>query len=164
MQQSRSNGKIKAGFSHGKGQWKSTRLYTLWAHMRARCLNTGCPAYSRYGGRGISICENWIHDFQVFARWALANGHRQGLQIDRQDNDGNYTPENCRFVTARENSSNKRNNTQIVGVSWYRPREKWRARITYQRRTYHLGLYADKEIAAFAYELALYSIKEVENG
>jgi hypothetical protein len=64
------------------------------------------PKYHRYGGRGITICDEWKDSFIKFYEWVVTNGYKEGLQIDRIDNDGNYEPGNCRFVTARVNSHN----------------------------------------------------------
>ena len=83
-------------------------LYGLWCSMKSRCENPNRPKYKDYGARGIKVCEEW-HDAGVFAAWAFANGYSPGLQIDRKDNNGDYCPENCRFVTPKENSRNRRN-------------------------------------------------------
>ncbi|MFC3212687.1 hypothetical protein [Planomicrobium okeanokoites] len=77
-----------------------------WHAMRSRCTNPANPAYRLYGGRGITVCEEW-QDFDKFYNWSLANGFSHELQIDRTDNDKGYSPENCRWVTASENSYNK---------------------------------------------------------
>ena len=87
-----------------KGKQKS--LYNSWRNMKARCLNTKHPKYPRYGGRGITICKEWIC-IEGFYDWAMKNGWKEGLSIDRIDNDGNYCPENCRWITVRENSRKK---------------------------------------------------------
>lgn len=76
--------------------------------MKSRCGNTKVPCWKRYGGRGIKVCDEWINDFAAFRTWALANGYKTGLTIDRIDNDGNYTPENCQWLTLSENSKKVR--------------------------------------------------------
>ena len=80
-------------------------LYATWSHMRQRCENPNVSNFHRYGGRGISVCEE-LEIFGVFKDWAFANGYSQGLEIDRMDNDGNYEPGNCRFVTKPVNIRN----------------------------------------------------------
>lgn len=88
-------------------------LYAVWCGMKARCNNKNSQAYKNYGGRGISICKKWDNEFETFKTWAYRNGYAKGLQIDRKNNDGGYTPENCRFVTSKENSRNKRANVYL---------------------------------------------------
>lgn len=88
-------------------------LYIVHEQMMKRCYKENNKSYSRYGGRGISVCEEWSNSFKAFYDWAVSHGYEYGLQIDRINNDGNYEPDNCRFVTAKENSLN-RNNTIIL--------------------------------------------------
>ena len=83
-------------------------LWNTWQTMIGRCENPNRPKYKDYGGRGIKVCEEW-KAAQNFAHWALENGYKPGLQIDRIDNNGDYCPKNCRFVTPKENSRNRRN-------------------------------------------------------
>jgi hypothetical protein len=75
--------------------------------MKARCQNKNAENYRFYGARGIKVCEEWANDPTEFCKWAEENGYTEGLQIDRIDNDGNYEPENCRFVTPAENMKNR---------------------------------------------------------
>lgn len=84
------------------------RLYAIWGSMKSRCLNQKKHNYHHYGGRGITVCPEWLDDAAVFIEWAEANGAAPGLQIDRIDNDGGYSPDNCRFVTPKENMNNRR--------------------------------------------------------
>ena len=92
---------------HGDSGYVMSRLYRAWAGMKQRCLNINCEQYKYYGGRGIKLYKMW-HDYVTFKNWALANGWREDLEIDRIDNDGNYCPENCRWVTHKENCRNTR--------------------------------------------------------
>jgi len=84
-----------------------THLYRVWGRMKERCYNQKREGYHRYGGRGIKVCDEWLNDFEVFKTWALANGYKRHLQIDRKDSNGNYEPGNCRFVTGTDNTRNQ---------------------------------------------------------
>lgn len=86
--------------THGDSK---TRLYRLWRGMRERCNYPRHKSYHRYGGRGIRVAPEW-DDYVAFRKWALANGYEDGLTIDRIDNDGNYEPDNCRWITQSENA------------------------------------------------------------
>ena len=81
--------------------------------MKARCENAKRGKYKDYGERGIKVCEEW-QNASVFVLWALENGYADGLQIDRIDNNGDYCPENCRWVTPKENSRNRRNTKYLT--------------------------------------------------
>lgn len=82
-------------------------LYNTWVCMKNRCFNPNKDNYKYYGGRGITICKEWKNSFQLFYDWAITYGHKKGLEIDRENNSGNYCPENCRFITHTENCQKK---------------------------------------------------------
>lgn len=83
------------------------QIYWAWKAMKQRCQNPRCQAFKNYGGRGIKVCDEW-QDFEPFLRWALANGYKNGLDLDRENNDGDYFPDNCRWISRRENVNNRR--------------------------------------------------------
>lgn len=85
-----------------------TPLYRVYYAMKQRCYDKNSSEYHNYGGRGISVCEEWLNSFSDFNKWCLNNGYRKGLQLDRIDNNKNYSPDNCKFSTPLENSNNKR--------------------------------------------------------
>ena len=107
---------MKKGKKHGKS---GTRLYNVWSGMKDRCYNKNCRSYRHYGGRGIVVCDEWKDDFMCFYEWAMANGYdeaapRGQYTIERKENDGPYSPENCRWATIQEQERNKRNNVLVL--------------------------------------------------
>ena len=89
------------------------RIHTIWSNMKQRCENPNNRAYSYYGGRGISVCDEW-HDVKIFEEWALQNGYEANLTIDRINTNGNYEPDNCRWITQKAQSNNTRKNKMIT--------------------------------------------------
>lgn len=89
-------------------------LRSILNSIKQRCLNTNEKSYHNYGGRGITICNEWKNDSNNFIMWALNNGYQKGLEIDRINNDGNYEPNNCRWVTKTINANNKRNSVKYI--------------------------------------------------
>lgn len=100
----------KSNKSHGQF---GTPLYFVWNSMKQRCNNPNSTSYSDYGKRGISVCDEWS-EFEPFYRWAMLSGYKQGLSIDRTDNNGNYHPENCRWVSGKKQCRNRRSNKRFT--------------------------------------------------
>ena len=106
--------KNKNALLHGG---KGTKLYNVWQSMKQRVLNQKHKYYKDYGDRGIIICPEWANDYVNFRDWALNNGYKENLQINRINNNGNYEPPNCNFVTSAENCQNRRSNKITMQIA-----------------------------------------------
>ena len=138
-------------------------LKSVWKDMKRRCYNKKCRSYVDYGGRGISVCEEWRLDFLFFYHWATENGWRKGLLLDRENNDGDYSPSNCRFLNRQESAQNtrllsKRNVSGYRGVSPTRG-GKFKSYYTYKTKLTHLGTYPTAKEAAQVRDAAVISAK-----
>ncbi len=91
-----------------------TRLHNIWLTMRERCSKPNCSAYQKYGAKGIRVCAEWETSFEAFRDWSLSHGYTDSLTIDRIDSAGNYTPENCRWVTQKVQQNNRSNNVRLT--------------------------------------------------
>lgn len=117
--------------SHRKTHGKTdTRLYFIWRNMLTRCYNSNFRDYKHYGGRGITVCDEWKEDFQTFYEWSVANGYdasaeRGNFTIDRIDVNGNYEPTNCRWVDIKAQQSNRRNTLMIEYKGVTKPATEW---------------------------------------
>ena len=105
----------------------NTRIYSIWSGMKNRCQNTRKQEYKMYGGRGISICDEWLGEngFEYFCDWAMQNGYQDNLTIERKDVDGNYCPENCCWIPLGEQALNTRNNVYLEYNGESKPISQW---------------------------------------
>jgi predicted transcriptional regulator len=145
------NNTVGNNFKHGES---STRLYEIWIGMKKRCFNKKHKSYKKYGKRGITICNEWRDHFDTFKDWSHNNGYKENLEIDRKNNDGNYEPDNCRWVTNQQNLFNKgcyKNKSGYKGVSWYPKYNKWLTRISKNKQRIFVGYFESKSDAAKAY-------------
>ena len=92
---------------------RKTRIYSIWSNMKHRCYSPNATGFKNYGGRGITVCEEWKNSFQVFYDWSMSNGYEEHLTIDRIDVNGNYKPSNCRWVSMEIQQNNRKNNILI---------------------------------------------------
>lgn len=115
----------KIGGKFGKHHLSRTRLYKCYNHMINRCHNSSNIQYKDYGGRGITVCEEWKNDFMSFYNWAMSNGYKDDLTIDRIDVNGNYKPSNCRWVNMQKQNNNRRNNHIIIYNGERKILEEW---------------------------------------
>lgn len=113
---------------------RNERLMRIYSMMKQRCYNTTMPNFKYYGGRGITVCEEWRNNSQSFYDWAISNGYSENLTLDRIDNNGNYEPSNCRWISMKEQGNHRSNNviltlngeshtvsewSEIVGIKQY---------------------------------------------
>lgn len=146
---------LKANTKHGMSE---NKLYDVWINLKMRCLNPTNPTYKHYGGRGICFCKEWEHDFMSFYNWSMQNGYREGLEIDRIDNNGNYEPKNCRWANRKQQMRNTRKTKLITfegktmcALDWskltgiprntllYRLSKKWPAELILKYKKYKKG-------------------------
>lgn len=140
--------------------WRSS-IYKVWSMMKSRCANTNNPSYKNYGARGISVYPPWINDFIIFYEWAIENGYKDNskMELNRKDNDKDYSPMNCEFTTHSINNQNtrllqKNNTTGYRGVYYSKNKKdvkKWMAGIRSNKKCYYLGYFATPEQAAQSY-------------
>lgn len=105
----------------------NTRLHRIWHSMYCRCYYSSTNQYKNYGGRGIKVCEEWKHmqGFINFYNWAMNNGYKENLTLDRINNDGNYEPSNCRWATKKEQSNHRTNNVYYTFNGETKTSKQW---------------------------------------
>lgn len=127
-----------------------TPLYPIWRDMLRRCEKPNCKDYRYYGARGIKVCDEW-HDVNTFYTWAMNNGYKEHLTINRIDNDGNYEPSNCNWVTWKEQNNNRRGNVIITHNGETHTQTEWLGILGISKDTYkdRLSRGWDKKDAIF---------------
>lgn len=135
-----------------------TKLFNIWCGIKARTTNKSNKRYHYYGGRGITICDEWFNDFNIFQQWALENGYgedNKGLSIDRIDVNGNYEPDNCRWTTqiiqCRNQRMPKNNTSGFKGVCLHKASNKYVAQISINYKRIHLGSFKTAIEGAISY-------------
>lgn len=149
------NGHIKScGKCRGKHHLSKTRLYSIWKGIKSRCCQPSCSIYYKYGGRGITMCEEWKTSSSSFFEWALNNGYSDNLTIDRIDSDKGYFPQNCRWATFQEQNSHlkmlKNNKSGYRGISWNKNSKKWISTISVENKTKRIGSFLTQKDAVEA--------------
>jgi len=146
-------GKSNPNYKHGL---KHHKLYGIWLAIKKRCYCENFAQYQNYGGRGIKVCRKWRNNPKIFYNWAITHGWKEGLTIDRINNDLGYRPSNCRFVTRIINNKNKgtyKNNTSgYKGVVFHKASNKYTAQPIIKGKRKYLGLFNTAEEAAEAIE------------
>ena len=135
---------------------RNHRFYKTWNGMVQRCNNPKIKAYKNYGGRGITVCEEWL-DVRNFVDWCdLTHPNQEGYTLDRINNDKRYSPENCRWVDKSTQAINQRmrrtNTSGFVGVSWHKRDSNWKVKIKVQGVVKHIGYFKTALEAAQARE------------
>lgn len=123
---------------------KNTKLYQVWCAMKQRCENQKSKHYKWYGAKGVAICAELKHDYASFRDWAYLNGYKEGLTIDRIDTSGNYSPQNCRWATKKEQANNQTTTIKLEYKGVEKPLHEWAESIgvkphTLWSRIYRLG-------------------------
>lgn len=113
------------GFHLRKHGHSGERLYKIWKGMKNRCRNENDPGYKNYGAKGITVCDEWKEGFNTFMEWALNNGYKDNLSIDRTNVNGNYEPSNCRWATRKTQANNTTRNHYITHDGETKTMKEW---------------------------------------
>ena len=112
-------------YSKAKLKWKNSRLKNIYRHLIQRCYTPTDNSYVWYGGKGIKVCDEWLHNPLEFENWALSNGYKDNLTIDRIDCEKNYSPDNCRWISASDNARFKSTTTCIIANNEIHSGREW---------------------------------------
>ena len=140
--------------------YRDHSLYMTWSNIKTRCYNKKRKDYKWYGAKGVNVCNEWLNP-KIFIDWALANGWRSGLEIDRKDSNGDYSPSNCRIVTHEKNIENCKllrsdNKSGYRGVIYHKRNKKWCASISKKGKRKYLGSFDSPKLAALRYDVEAY--------
>lgn len=133
---------IQRNLIHGK---TNTKIFKVWQGIKNRCFNKNSDKYIYYGGRGISICQEW-QEFLPFYNWAINNGYKDNLTIDHINVNGDYEPSNCRWVTVKEQANNKQNTVYITYNGETHTIPEWSRITKINKRTLYTRYYRDNKI------------------
>lgn len=141
--------KLRSGYTKSCGCSRVTtkhgkchiRLYNIYYGMKCRCYNKNYKYYEYYGGRGIKVCDEWLNDFQVFYDWAINNGYKENLTIDRINTNGNYEPDNCCWVDRKQQTRNRRNTKRIEYHGEIKPLAEWCELLGFEYSTIYDRIY-----------------------
>lgn len=144
------NNSISERFDMKHG-YRSHPLYTKWDHMIGRCYRKSHQSFKNYGGRGITVCDEWRNSPISFIEWAISSGWEYGLELDRKNNSKTYSPSTCRFLTPTENRRTSRlirNNNTVGFCGVFKNKKKFSARVCRDRELFNLGTYEKAKVAA----------------
>lgn len=129
-----------------QNQHSYDNLYRRYIDMKARCYNKNNCNYKYYGERGIGVCDEWLGEngYKNFKKWSLENGYKKELSLDKIDNNKNYSPNNCRWVTKRIQNINKRSNNNLIGVKLHTNKKIYYGTIKIDNKDYYTGCSKDK--------------------
>lgn len=157
----------KSSLKHGDS---TTRLMSIYKNMKTRCYNENTDVYKKYGALGITVCDEWLQNYNDFKNWSIWNGYSEELSLDRIDNKGNYSPDNCRWIYIKDQAKNKEvyfnNKLGIRGVSFDKKIGKYVAQIQFEKKKIHIGYFNTPQEASEAYEHKrnkLFDIKSHKN-
>lgn len=142
------SGILNCNFKHGG---KGTKLYEVWCSMRRRCNSPKDKRYKIYGGKGVFVCKDW-EDFKNFKEWSIANGYKEGLTIDRIDNNGPYSPNNCRWTTHKVQNNNQSTTTILRIGDVEKPLHEWSDFVGIKPETLRRRIYAGWSIERALFE------------